>query len=218
MTNFCHMGSDFKITAIDWYNGSGGLLQSDIPCLAICFDDGKVQILRHQRDEIPVRFEVQMTKIKMAWNPNGSILAIAGMQIITAKDGDEKESCIVQFWSPFGEVRFKLFYYLFLRSIRIPGKVLSSISWENDGLRLAIAVDSFIYFANIRPDYRWAYFAKDVLVYAFNRPDTSMTDLTFWNVKSNETYTKSIEHLIAITAAGDHCVVTTKMMDGSGMY
>ena len=29
-----------------------------------------------------------------------------------------------------------------------------SCSWEGGSLRIALAVDSFIYFANIRPDYK----------------------------------------------------------------
>ncbi|KAJ3365210.1 WD repeat-containing protein 35 [Kappamyces sp. JEL0680] len=206
ITDHWHQGSDFKITAIDWYNGAGGFIQANVPCLAICFDDGRIQIMRNQRDEYPVRFEVQMTKIKMAWNIDGSILAVGGMQILTAKDGEERETCVIQFWSPFGQ---------FLRSIRIPGKNLSSLSWEDDGLRIAIAVDSFVYFANVRPDYRWAYFAQDVLVYAFTSPDSVKSSLMFWNTSSNEKSSKVVEQLLSITAAGDYCVVATKTTDGS---
>lgn len=31
---------------------------------------------------------------------------------------------------------------------------MSALSWEGGGLKIALAVDSFIYFANIRPDYK----------------------------------------------------------------
>ena len=31
---------------------------------------------------------------------------------------------------------------------------MCSCSWEGGSLRIALAVDSFIYFANIRPDYK----------------------------------------------------------------
>ena len=41
---------------------------------------------------------------------------------------------------------------------------------QGGGLRIALAVDSYIYFANIRPDYKWGYFAG-TLVYAFNKLD-----------------------------------------------
>ena len=43
-----------------------------------------------------------------------------------------------------------------LHTLRVPGKNLSALSWEANSLRLAIAVDSFIYFANIRHDYKVA--------------------------------------------------------------
>ena len=36
----------------------------------------------------------------------------------------------------------------------MPGKQMYSCSWEGGSLRVALAVDSFIYFANIRPDYK----------------------------------------------------------------
>lgn len=31
---------------------------------------------------------------------------------------------------------------------------MSALSWEGGGLKIALTVDSFIYFANIRPDYK----------------------------------------------------------------
>lgn len=36
----------------------------------------------------------------------------------------------------------------------VPGKQMSALSWEGGGLKIALTVDSFIYFANIRPDYK----------------------------------------------------------------
>jgi WD repeat-containing protein 35 len=74
---------------------------------------------------------------------------------------------------------------------------MSGLAWEGGSLRLALAIDSFIYFANIRPDYKWyvcglsflslvqndtsvlisqskllvrAYFGN-TLVYAFKKPE-----------------------------------------------
>lgn len=41
-----------------------------------------------------------------------------------------------------------------LRTLKVPGQKLSACSWEGGSLRIALAVDSFIYFANIRPDYK----------------------------------------------------------------
>ena len=41
-----------------------------------------------------------------------------------------------------------------LRTLKVPGKSMYSCSWEGGSLRISLAVDSFIYFANIRPDYK----------------------------------------------------------------
>lgn len=44
-----------------------------------------------------------------------------------------------------------------LRTLKVPGKQMTAVSWEGGGLRIGLAVDSFIYFANIRPDYKVIY-------------------------------------------------------------
>ena len=46
---------------------------------------------------------------------------------------------------------------------QVPGKQISACAWEGGSLRIALAVDSFIYFANIRPDYKWTYFSLTVV-------------------------------------------------------
>ena len=62
----------------------------------------------------------------------------------------------MQFYSPFGQL---------LRTLRVPGTSLRSLSWEGSGLRLSLAVDSHIFFANVRPAYMWTYFST-TLAYA----------------------------------------------------
>ena len=48
-----------------------------------------------------------------------------------------------------------------------------------------LAVDSYVYFANVRPDYKWASFG-DTVVYAFTRPDRMEQCVVFWNTKTDE--------------------------------
>ena len=72
-----------------------------------------------------------------------------------------------------------------LRTLRVPGSGISGLSWEGSGLRLALAVDSYVYFANVRPDYKWGYFCN-TLVYAFNRPDRAEHCVMFWDTKNND--------------------------------
>ena len=59
--------------------------------------------------------------------------------------GQDKDINVIMFFNPMGQQ---------MRTLKIPGKDLKSLSWEGGSLRIALAVDSFIYFANIRPDYK----------------------------------------------------------------
>jgi WD repeat-containing protein 35 len=52
-------------------------------------------------------------------------------------------------------------------------------------LRIALAIDSYIFFANIRPDYKWCYFA-DTCVYTYTKAEQTELSLVFWNMKTNE--------------------------------
>ena len=52
----------------------------------------------------PVNIDTGIAVTHIKWNPTGSILAIAGTQALTGAAG-EKEINVVQFYSPFGEVR-----------------------------------------------------------------------------------------------------------------
>lgn len=69
--------------------------------------------------------------------------------------------------------------------MKIPGHEISALSWEGKSLRIALAIDSFIYFANIRPDYIWAYFGRTVaFVNTEMAIDVGM--LTFWDTVTNQ--------------------------------
>ena len=50
---------------------------------------------------------------------------------------------------------------------------------------LQFAVDSYVYFANIRPDYKWSSFGATV-VYAFNKPDKPEQCVVFWDTATDE--------------------------------
>ena len=84
-----------------------------------------------------------------------------------------------------------------LRTLRVPGSGISSLSWEGGGLRLAVAVESSIYFANVRPDYLWAWFGS-TLVYAYSRPERSEHCVVFLNTQTWERKTKHVKRLVAI--------------------
>ncbi|KAK3088211.1 hypothetical protein FSP39_016191 [Pinctada imbricata] len=181
---YCLSGVSGSITiaGLDWYNGVNGYIEPNCPCLAICFESGRCQIMRNEGDENPVLIDTGMQVAQIQWNHNGSVMAVAGSQ----------------------------------RAI-VPGKQMSSCSWEGGSLRIALAVDSFIYFANIRPDYKWGY-CSNTVVYSFTKPDRVEHCVIFWDTKNGEKYVKYVRNLIAITACGDYCCLATRADETVGQY
>lgn len=196
------------IAGIDWYSGFVGA-DNQIPTLCVGFENGRVQIMRSDSDDKPVLIDTQLRCTGLKWDPNGTTVAVAGMQSQQqAGPGPDREVGVVQFYAPTGQ---------HLRTLRVPGSNLRSISWEGNGLRLALAVDSHIFFANIRPDYLWGYFSK-TLVYAVLKKERSEHVVVFWDTQSDEKYTKYIKHVTHIRSSDEYCVLVTKADDASGQY
>ncbi|CAG5134548.1 unnamed protein product, partial [Candidula unifasciata] len=193
------------ISGLEWYNGLNGYLEPNCPSLALCYDNGRCQIMKNEGDEDPVLLNTGMQIAQVAWNHTGSILAIAGSQQTMEQDKDVN---VVQFYNPFGE---------HLRTLKVPGKEMYSCSWEGGSLRIALAVDSFIYFANIRLDYKWGY-CSNTVVYSFTKPDRPEHCIVFWDTKNNEKYVKYVKNLIAIASFGDYCCLATKGDETANQY
>lgn len=93
------------------------------------------------------------------WNHDGSILAVGGIHKANGKDSN-----LIQFFTPFGQVIFSnselvslsnlVICFKHLKTLKVPGTLFKSISWEGNSLRLVIAVDHHIYFAIMRPTYK----------------------------------------------------------------
>ncbi|KAG7267732.1 hypothetical protein CRUP_026080 [Coryphaenoides rupestris] len=186
-----------SIAGIHWYAGAEGYVEPDCPCLAICFDNGRCQIMRYENDENPVYIDTLMNVVSIQWNQSGSVLAVGGSLRASAS---EKEVNVVQFYTPFGE---------HLRTLKVPGKQMTAVAWEGGGLRIGLAVDSYIYFANIRPDYKWGYCSSTV-VYAYTKPERQEYCVVFWDTKNNEKFVKYVKSLLSITTSGDFCILATR--------
>uniref|UniRef100_A0A3B3BQS7 WD repeat-containing protein 35 n=1 Tax=Oryzias melastigma TaxID=30732 RepID=A0A3B3BQS7_ORYME len=186
-----------SIAGIQWYAGTRGYVRPDCPCLAICFDNGRCQIMRYENDENAICIDTLMNVVSIQWNHCGSVLAVAGFLRASTK---EKEFNVVQFYTPFGE---------HLRTLKVPGKQMSGVAWEGGGLRIALAVDSYIYFANIRPDYKWGYCCSTV-VYAYTKPERQEYCVVFWETKNNEKFVKYVKSLMSVTTSGDFCILASK--------
>lgn len=94
--------------------------------------------------------------------------------------------------------------------MKIPGHEITALTWEGRSLRIALAVDSFIYFANIRPDYMWCYFGKTVCYLNADTTKTGSHVVTFWDTVSNQCNNKHIDEPIAMAASSDHCVIAVE--------
>lgn len=47
-----------SIAGVHWYAGTGGYIEPDCPCLAICFDNGRCQVMRYENDESKTHLEL----------------------------------------------------------------------------------------------------------------------------------------------------------------
>jgi WD repeat-containing protein 35 len=90
-------------------------------------------------------------------------------------------------------------------------------SWEGYGLRLALTVDSSLLFANIQPDYMWAYF-NNTLVFSFKKPDRQEMCAIFWDTAIDEKHVKFVKSLISIKACGEYCVLVSRVDEKQGQY
>jgi len=194
----CPNIQNVKIAAIDWYDGQNGFISPDSPALAICYSNGKCQIMTNETDEKPVVMDCQMEIMSAQWNHDGSILAVGGLQ-----SHDGKDYNIVQFFSPWG---------VHLKTLKIPGTKLRSCSWEGNSLRIVIAIDSYIYFANLRPSYKWCYF-NNTIVYSYTKPTKLEQCVTFYNIKTSENFVKYMKRLLAVAGGGDHCLLISQAED-----
>jgi len=188
-----------SLIGIDWYDGAEGLQDPEQPTLAIGLENGRLQLMRDELDENAVLIDTGMTASSMKWNTNGTVLAVAGNHV-TITSNERRELSMVQFYSPYGQ---------HLRTLKVPGSGISALSWEGGSLRIALAVESHIYFANIRPDYRWCFFG-DTVVCAYSQPERTDSTLLFWNTETNERAVKFVKQLVAIRASTDNCVIVTK--------
>jgi WD repeat-containing protein 35 len=134
-------------------------------------------------DDSPFLVDTGMLIKAVKWSPNGNVLAVAGSLI----DGPEGNKGTVQFYNAHG---------VHLRSLRVPSYtgIVNSVSWEGYGLRIALAVDTNILFANIQPDYLWAYFSQ-TLVFAFRKPERNDMCIIFWDTTINEKHVRYMNRL-----------------------
>jgi WD repeat-containing protein 35 len=192
------------LARITWFDGGGykALAQGENPnpTLCISYECGKVQLMKNENDEDPIILDTEMIITCAAWNNTGSMLAVSGSY---------KSTAVVQFYTAMG---------IHMRTLTVPGsEKVGAVSWEGNGLRVAMTVDSVIYFANIKPDYKWCYF-NGTAVYAYMKQDRPDFCVVFWDTKSDERYLKYVKKLLTVSGSGDYCVLATKAEENSTQF
>jgi len=106
-----------------------------------------MQLSRKLNDDRPILVDTGMFLKGARWNPNGNVLAVYGSLI----EGTEGNKGVVQFYSNYGQ---------HLRTLRVPSYsgMVNCLTWEGYGLRISLAVDTNVLFANIQPEFIWDYF------------------------------------------------------------
>lgn len=186
-----------SVVGLCWYSG---FVQGNRPALAVCYETGKIQLMRNESDDFPIIVDAAIQITAGHWNENGTILGVCGMK----NSMSDKENNQVIFYSAFGQ---------HLRTLKIPGREITSLSWEGkSNCRIALGVDSFIYFANIRLDYAWCYFNRTIAFIEMSNQthqtiDANQNVVVFWDTQGNQTTSKVIDFVLGIQAHGEHCVI-----------
>ena len=209
---------DSDIAAIHWWCPAGGASHSsrnkpDSPSsLCIALENGLVQLSRNDEDANITTFDANMRITYAKWDNSGTILAVTGTSTATSSRDNGKRTTInmIKFYDNFGN---------FLRHMRVPGETVSAMAWEGTGLRLSLIVDSFIFFANVRPEYQWAYLLNTV-VFTYYRGGGDRRDCyaVFWDQTSGDSHVKQIGNLKYMAASGDYCALVIVETNNGGTY
>ena len=70
--------SQTSLIGIEWYDSSEGLQDPNQPVLAIALANGRLQLMRSETDENPVLIDTGLVASTIAWNGNGTVLALSG--------------------------------------------------------------------------------------------------------------------------------------------
>ncbi|PWU89489.1 putative intraflagellar transport protein 122B [Trypanosoma cruzi] len=182
--------------------------------LAVCYANGRMQLMRDINDNRPYLIDSGILVSCIAWNPQGTTIVVCGVISTAAMMGDRPVS---QPSSPSSSLVVAQFFNtegVHMRTLRVSGQHCGGVTWEGDGLRVCIAIDAALYFANVRPAYKYTYFSKTV-VFAFYRSDRAEQGVMFWNTRSNERFIRYIRGLFYIDSCKDVCMIVNTSADGS---
>jgi len=90
---------NFKLAAIQWYEASKMYTDETPPGLCIAYENGRIQLMKNEKDDTPIVFDAGIKILSLRWNPSGNTFAVCGYLI----DGDQAQPRgIVQFYNNQG--------------------------------------------------------------------------------------------------------------------
>jgi len=190
-----------KLAAIQWYEGTKMYTDDTPPGLCIAYECGRVQLMKNEKDDRPIVFDTEITTLSVKWNPTGTIFAVGGY-IVEA----EQPKGMVQFYNNQG-------YYLKAITINNADKV-TSLSWEGSGLRISMAAGTSVYYANIKPDYKWG-FMEHTIVLAYQKADRIDYCIIFWDFRLQTKNLKYVKNLLHIKTSEEYCILVSKVEEQS---
>lgn len=122
-------------------------------------------------------------------------------------ESGDKKKCLLKLYSADG---------ILLNAIKVPGNHISDCSWQKSGSKLAIAADSYIFFANVKAQYNWACLNQGIVYTSTehgHEPSNNGNDkkLTFfWNIQNNVCCQKVIENVHLLVGCSAFCAIVTK--------
>ncbi|WKY14127.1 hypothetical protein Q1695_000015 [Nippostrongylus brasiliensis] len=173
------------------------------PKMLIAYAHGVVQLMRNENDMSPIvaRFP-QLTATCARWCPNGSFFAVTGQQL----DMPARENCVVHIVTAFG---------VKLTSLQMHCASLTGCSWDPTGVKLALSSENSLWFANVRPRYKWGYCGHTV-VYSYEKAERGDYRVVFYESKLDESYSKPVRQLEQLATSSDYCVIASRQEDALG--
>ena len=185
-----------SLVALKWFKSS---VHPERPSLAILCTNGKLQLMCSEQDDKPLVVDTELKPVDCCWSHDGTILAVAGR----SGEGSQPGQNAVHLYLATGAL---------LKVTKLPGTQVAGLSWEAFSQRLALAIDSYIYLAQVKHDYMWTCFSN-TLVYHFTKPDKVESYVMFWDTKNNERYVKQVRQFVGTASHADHCVLATRLDD-----
>ena len=198
------MADEAVLVGIDWFSGTSRYTRASSAeggqLLCFAFECGLAQISAGEDDVEPIVIDTELTLKSCKWSPDGSVISFIGTQTKAGSSGRgdrEKRVNFIKFYASNGQ---------YLRQVRIPGDDINAITWEHSGLRIGLAVDAFIFFANVRVSYLWAYL-ENTVIFSYYRPERRESVVVFWDLTAGEAHIKYVPDLEFLVACGENCAL-----------